>query len=292
MNFFGFLILLFLLTRPAAAGEVLCKTTGYAEIAFQNKQDQKALACLDYLIEKQPDNGDARFLKGKYCLKIRDWDCVSRMFTARSARAAHREKILDLLHESFNYYLNAEDSKAASKLYRLIPGFVPKEACKSFYSRGNQAKQEESYKFYKLSKEFCGNVNNSAIGNKFMEIARQKPIYQRKQWLDRAAYFISWDEIHSVFSPLKEDIVFENTCEGRGLHNAIKALESGKDAQYGDLVSLEGSQFRVAVGDKWVDASGWFKITKFSLLAGQALNISAEKGVRVNVKVIRTMRSY
>jgi tetratricopeptide (TPR) repeat protein len=292
MNFFEILILLSLLPRPVEAGEVLCTSTGYAEIAFQNKQDQKAVACLDYLIEKQPDNGDARFLKGKYCLKIRDWDCVSKMFTARSARAAHREKILDLLFQSFNYYLNVEDSKTAAKLYRMIPGFNQKDACASFYKQGNQAKPEECYKFYKLSKEFCGKVNDQEIGKKFMLIAQRQPIYQRKQWLDRAAYFISWDEIHSVFPPLKENIVFENTCEGRGLHNAVKALESGKDAIYGDTVSLEGSRFRVAVGDKWVEASGWFKITKFSLPEGQALNISAEKGVRVNIKVIRITRSY
>lgn len=290
----GILIFWVIAASPGIAEEAVCRNTRYAIDAFHNKQYDRAVACLDYLIKKQPGNGGAHYLKGKYCLNIQDWDCVRKSFTAPAALARHGTEISEKLEKAYRSYFDAKNLKVALELYRLLPGFKLKDACSNLFRMGNSAKPDDGYMYYMLSREFCGSVNDQVIGKRFMDIARQKPVESRKHWLEMAAEFLTWDEIHSVFPPPVEKIVFEKTFDGHGLddRHAIQALVVGKDVQRGDVIDLEGSRFLVSVEGRWVEAKGWFKITELALPEGERLHIAAARGVRVSVKARRTIISY
>ena len=277
------------------ADEAVCKNTDYSINALSNNLDAKAIACLDYLIDKDPSNGEAHFLKGKYCIKAGDYNCVRERFTASSAVSRHRTEITSLLESASRAQLTSGNVSGAATLYGVTPEFNRQEACNKFYTQGNATTPENGFNYYRMSAELCGPVNNQSIAKKYLDIAQQKEVSQRKPWLDKASAFVSWEQINKVFPAPEEKTVFQTTYVGKGTDDAshiIKTVEGGKELQNGDTIYVEGSQFLVGTNGKWEKCNGWIKMSNVMFPVGDSLPIVAEKGVQVTVKVIRMVRSY
>lgn len=88
-----------------------------AEQFWQFNMPDKALSCLDEVIDRDPDNAKAHFLKGKYCLAAGNYSCAEARFSAGPIRQEYGAEIASLYKAEAGKKLAGGDMKTAEEFY-------------------------------------------------------------------------------------------------------------------------------------------------------------------------------
>ena len=288
--------LLIVLALPATGMSADTCSIGYVKKALANNMTSAAVRCLNTLIETDPANGQAHFLKGKYCLGRGDYSCARERFGASSAKRQYSKDIERLVRSRISSALASGKSKDVINLYGLLPNTSSRAVCQELYQGGNKASDNTSFVFYKASRHFCGSANDKAIGKRYMDIAQNLPVPQRKLWVERAAEFIGWKAVNVVFPAPYKKVVFQKTFIGRSFSERnddnIRTVQSGVDVQASDVIRITGKHFLFWSSGKWSESKRWAEINVKEAKDGGWYYIQAPSGDEIVVEVKRTIKSY
>lgn len=111
------LAILFAFGESMAGEKTKVCTVKDAEQFWQFNMPDKALACLDEVIDREPGNAKAYFLKGKYCLASNDYSCAKARFSAEPVRQEYGDVIASLYRAEADKKLGDGDIKTAEEFY-------------------------------------------------------------------------------------------------------------------------------------------------------------------------------
>jgi len=135
-----------LITSPAMAGEVKCKSTVDVEYYIQLNLPDKANECLNKLIDQDPTNPKLnlpklRLLRGEYCLKQGNTSCARERFSSDAVKQKYGKEIAGLYKKEGDAKLDAGSMQQADNLYSEAMSYDPAmkdEITNSLFQMGKQ----------------------------------------------------------------------------------------------------------------------------------------------------------
>lgn len=166
-----------------------CDSVGKAEDLWNFNLKSEALVCLDEIIQADPTNTKAHFLKGKMCLATSDYACAHERFSAEPVKAKYGREMAELYKAIGDNRFASGNTKEAEGFYReasLYNPSVSKEVAKELFTKGAQIGNDS---FLYLAGRLDSSLNK-AIGEYYSSLSK---VASRKEdqidFLGKAANF-------------------------------------------------------------------------------------------------------
>jgi hypothetical protein len=284
-----------------ARDSFVCDTTEKAEELWEFNYQADAIACLQVL---DKTNKEVNFLLGKYLLltaeRPQDYQEAFRRLDAKPVLKKYGAAINALYEQEANKRLKNGNLDVAKVLFwKLVKNdqTYKNTICMMLYDYGNSSGDETCFSYYKAMQDFCGSQYDKAIGQRFLAIAKEKSKSERKQWIHKASYFISKEEIEAVFPPPTWQTVYKKTFIGKGYgkgeKNKVPTVQAGKDLMYGDKIIISGAEFQVYSGGRWKQfVNKKYEIKNKSRRTSGILAVKAPAGEKFSVEIQRLIANY